>query len=366
MDEKEFMRVALSLAAKGRTSPNPKVGCVVVKNGKIIGKGFHKKAGMPHAEIEAIQDAQNRKQETRNATLYLTLEPCCSTYPGKRTPPCTETVLNSGVSRLVVAMKDPNPKVSGRGIEFLRKNGVKVEVGLFGEEAKEINLPYIKHITKRVPFVAIKMAMSADGKIATRKGESKWISGEESRKLVHGMRSEFDAVMVGANTVRTDDPRLTTRGIKEGRNPIRIIVDSNLDVNTKSNFMKDADKAKVIIATTETASKQKIKNFESLGARVLVCGKKNGEVELNGLMRELGKLDVQSVLLEGGSELNASAIEAGIVDKIYFFIAPKIIGGRDAKGPVGGMGIGRMGQALKLKNVKMEKVGEDWMMSAEL
>jgi len=331
-----------------------------------------------HAEIEALQDARNKTENaklethTRNATMYLTLEPCCSTYPGKRTPPCTDTVLKSRVSRLVVAMKDPNPKVCGSGIELLRKNGVKVDVGLMEKEARELNAPYIKWITEHIPYVVIKMAMSADGKIATRTGESKWISGEESRALVHKMRNEFDAVMVGAGTVKKDDPRLTAR-VTGGRNPIRIIVDSDMDLKPDSKFMKDADNMEVIIATTETTPKQKIEKFESLGARIIVCrkqngrnGESNGEVDLKKLMRELGKLGIQSILLEGGSELNGSAIEAGIVDKIYFFIAPKLIGGRDAKGPIGGKGIEKMGQALKLKNMKMEKIGEDWLMSAEL
>jgi len=407
MKDEDYMRYAIELAKKGRTSPNPKVGCVIVKDGKIIGEGYHKKAGKPHAEIEAIQDARNRQQglarkinthtlpeqgltrktnaytfpeldlvepnlvgkhETGNATMYLTLEPCASTYPGKRTPPCTEAVLKSRVSRVVVAMKDPNPEVSGRGIEFLRKNGVKVNVGLMGKEAQELNAPYIKWITKRIPYVVIKMAMTADGKIATRTGDSKWVSGEKSRKLVHKMRDDFDAVMVGANTVKTDNPRLTAR-TKGGRDPIRIIIDSDLCLDPNSKFMKNG-KGKIVIATSPLAPKQKIRKFESLGARVLVCGKRNGEnsgeVELNKLMRKLGKLGIQSILLEGGSELNGSAIEAGIVDKIYFFIAPKIIGGRDAKGPIGGKGIERMNQALKLKDMKMEKVGEDWLMSAEL
>jgi diaminohydroxyphosphoribosylaminopyrimidine deaminase/5-amino-6-(5-phosphoribosylamino)uracil reductase len=225
-------------------------------------------------------------------------------------------------------------------------------------------MPYMKWMTKRVPYVAMKMAMSADGKIATRTGDSKWVSGEKSRLLVHRMRSEFDAVMVGAGTVKMDDPRLTAR-TKGAHQPMRIIVDSDLCLDTKARFMRNPES--VIIATTEHAKKQKknaVSRFESLGARLLFCGKH--DVDLKLLMQKLGKLGIQSVLLEGGSELNGSAMEAKIVDKIYFFIAPKIVGGKDAKGPVGGKGIERIAGAIPLKNMKMEKIGNDWLLSAEL
>jgi len=362
-DDEKFMRLALELAKKGKTSPNPKVGCVIVKNGEIIGKGYHKRAGLPHAEVEAILDSGLKVRDLSGATMYITLEPCSHEGKGKRTPPCTRAIAASGISRYVIAMKDPNPRVSGRGIRFLRERGMTVETGVLEEQAREINAHYSKWITKGVPYVAIKMAMSADGKIATRTGESEWISCNKSNILVHKMRSKFDAVMVGAGTVKADDPRLTSR-IKSGRDPIRIIVDSDLCLNPHAKFMRHG--ARIIIATSTLAKKQKskIEKFESLGARVLVCGMK--EVDLNKLMRELGKLGIQSVLMEGGSELNGSAIEEGIVDKIYFFIAPIIIGGREAKGPIGGNGIERLGQKLKLKNVKMEKIGEDWLLTADL
>jgi len=375
--DERFMSLALELAKKGRTSPNPKVGCVIVKAGKVIGRGYHKKAGFPHAEIEAIRDSKRETQNLSGATMYITLEPCSHEGEGKRTPPCAPMIASSGISRLVVAMKDPNPRVSGRGIIFLRKRGMNVETGILEEQARELNAHYAKWITKGLPYVAIKMAMSADGKIATRSGESEWISCKKSNTLVHKMRSRFDAVMVGAGTVKADDPRLTSR-IKGGRNPIRIIVDSDLCLNPHSRFMRHG--ARIIIATSASAKKQKIKSrdlrsralnefhssrkFESLGARVLVCGKR--EVDLKKLMRELGRLGIQSIMMEGGSELNGSAIKSGIVDKIYFFIAPIIIGGREAKGPIGGNGIEKLSQKLKLKNVKMEKIGVDFLLSAEL
>jgi diaminohydroxyphosphoribosylaminopyrimidine deaminase/5-amino-6-(5-phosphoribosylamino)uracil reductase len=360
MNDKKYMRLALSLARKGRTTPNPKVGCVIVKKGKIIGKGYHKKAGLPHAEVEAIQNSKQETGNLRNATMYLTLEPCCSTYPGKRTPACTEAILNSGITNITIAMRDPNPKVQGKGIRFLKKNGIKVDVGLLEAEAKAINLPYIKWIQKKVPYVALKMAMSLDGKIATNSGDSKWVSGPESRKLVHKMRDQFDAVMVGASTVEKDDPRLTAR-IKGGHDPIRIIVDSDLCIGPKSSFMK---RNNVILATTESATKTRISKFESMGARVIISGKKR--VDLKKLMKELGALGIQSVLLEGGSELCGSAVENKIVDKIYFFVASKIIGGRNAKGPIGGAGIEKIKDALKVKNMLVKESGEDLLIEADL
>jgi diaminohydroxyphosphoribosylaminopyrimidine deaminase/5-amino-6-(5-phosphoribosylamino)uracil reductase len=364
-DYEKHMRLALELAKKGRTSPNPLVGCVIVKKGKAIGTGYHRRAGLPHAEIEALADAKRKNKSVLGATMCITLEPCCRSYPGKRTPPCTDAILASGISRVVVAMKDPNTKAGGAGIALLRKNGVKIGVGLLENEARELNAPYIKWITKRVPYVAMKMAMSADGKIATRSGDSKWVSGEKSRALVHRMRSEFDAIMVGAGTVKADNPRLTAR-IKGAHDPIRVIVDSDLCISPDAKFMQNG-KGNVIIATTEIAKKQKqgrAAKFESLGAKVLACGKRG--VDLRKLMHELGMLGIQSVLMEGGSELNGSAIEAKIVDKIHFFIAPKIVGGKEAKGPVGGKGMERMDSAISLKNMKMEKIGEDFLLSAEL
>jgi len=359
-----FMRLALGLARKGRTSPNPKVGCVIVKGGRVLGSGYHRKAGFPHAEIEALADAKRSGNGVSGATMYLTLEPCCSTYEGKRTPPCTRAIAASGISRLIVAMRDPNPKVSGAGIAFLRKGGIKAEVGLLEAEARELNGPYVKWMTKHVPYVLVKMAMSADGKIATRTGDSKWVSGEGSRLLVHRMRSEFDAVMVGAGTIKADDPRLTAR-IRGAHQPIRIVVDSDLCLDAGAKFMRQP--GRIIIAAAETARKEqrsKIRKIESLGARILFCGKDG--VGLEELMRRLGKLDIQSVLMEGGSELNGSAIEARIVDRICFFIAPKIVGGKEAKGPVGGRGIERMSRALRLKNMKIERIGDDFLLTADI
>jgi len=362
MDDEQYMRMALDLAKKGRTSPNPKVGCIIVnEEGEIIGKGFHRKAGLPHAEVEAIRDARNRKLDTHNATMYLTLEPCCSTYTGKRMPPCTDSVLESGVSRLVVAMEDPNPKVRGKGIEKLRGAGISVDIGLLEEEARDLNRAYIKWISKKVPYVFVKVAMTLDGKIAAKTGDSRWVSGKESLVFAHGLRAEADAIMVGAGTINTDDPRLTAR-IKGKPDPLRIIVDSDLCISEGSKFMKDAKN--VILATSRQAKKSRVDRFCSAGARVIVAGEK--EVGLKKLMKELGALGIQSVMLEGGSELIGSAIDERLVDKLYLVIAPKIIGGNEAKGPVGGKGIARMKDAIRLKGMKIKKMGEDLLVEADL
>ncbi len=359
-DSERYMRLALELAKKGRTSPNPKVGCVIVKGNRVIGAGYHRKAGLPHAEIEALADAKRKGDGVCGATMYLTLEPCCRAYEGKRTPPCTHAIAASGISKLVVAMRDPNPKVAGSGIAFLRKRGIKAEVGLLEAEARELNGPYIKWMTKHVPYVLMKMAMSADGKTATRSGDSRWVSGGKSRLLVHRMRSESDAVMVGAGTIKADDPRLTAR-IRGAHQPIRIVVDSDLCLDTRAEFMRQP--GEVIIAAAGTPRKES-RILESLGARLLFCGK--DDVDLRMLMRKLGRIGIQSVLMEGGSELNGSAIEAGIVDRICFFIAPKIVGGKEAKGPVGGRGVGKMGRALRLRNMKIEKIDEDFLLTADI
>jgi diaminohydroxyphosphoribosylaminopyrimidine deaminase/5-amino-6-(5-phosphoribosylamino)uracil reductase len=360
MDDRKFMHMVLELAKKGRTSPNPKVGCVIVKVNKILGTGYHKKAGESHAEIVAILDSKHKTQDLSGATMYLNLEPCCSNYPGKRKPPCLEAVLKSGVSRVVVAMEDPNPKVSGKGLQKLRKSGINVEVGLLEKEARELNKPYIKWITKKLPYVFVKVAMTLDGKIASKTGDSEWVSGKKSLEFAHELRANADAMLVGAGTIKTDNPRLTTRIV--GRpNPIRIVVDSDLCISSKSKFM---DIGNVIVATSKKASKARIRVFQKAGAKVIVVGER--KVDLKKLMKELGKIEIQSVMLEGGSELIGSAIEAGIVDKIYLVVAPKIIGGRNAKSPVGGDGIKRMKDALKLKNMKYKILGEDLLIEAEL
>jgi diaminohydroxyphosphoribosylaminopyrimidine deaminase/5-amino-6-(5-phosphoribosylamino)uracil reductase len=348
----DFMELALKLAKKANPRPNPRVGAVVVKDGKVMGKGYHRKPGMPHAEIEAMDDAN----DTEGATLYVTMEPCSHT--SKRTPPCTQAIVDRGIKRVVYAMNDPNPLV--QGAETLRKAGIKVIGPTHEKKAKAINKEYISDIGMK-PFVAIKMAMSADGKTATRTGDSKWISGEESREEVHRMRSAFDAVMVGGGTVKSDNPRLTSR-IKGGRNPWRIIVDGDFCISADSKVLKHKDR-KTIIATTERASKRKVDVVKRL-AHIFVLGKK--EVDMGKLMAALGAMGIRKLLIEGGSSMNASALEAGIVDRLYLFVAPKIIGGKEAKGVVGGRGIERVSQAKRLRHRRTRRFGEDLLLEYDV
>jgi diaminohydroxyphosphoribosylaminopyrimidine deaminase/5-amino-6-(5-phosphoribosylamino)uracil reductase len=343
------------------------VGAVIVKGNKIIAEGYHRKAGTPHAEMLALKKAGAK---AKGANLYVNLEPCC--HIEKKTPPCTKLIINSGIKKVIIAMIDPNPKVSGRGIRELKGAGLETEVGLMKAEAKKLNETFIKFITKKEPFVILKIAQSLDGKIATAKGESRWITGEEARKYVHKLRNEVDAVLIGIGTVKKDNPSLTCR-IRGGRNPYRIIVDSSLQIPLNAKVLKHNDQ-KTIIATTKNASSQKIRLLSSLDNRVLVIKDRAGKVHpvrkkaphglsngvnLKSLMKELGKLDITSVMIEGGSSINASALSSKIVDKIMFFITPKIIGGTDAIPSVGGKSPALLKKAVRIRNLYIKKIGED-------
>jgi len=347
------MREALELALKGigKTSPNPAVGCVIVKNGKIIGRGYHKKAGKPHAEINAMRDAKRNKKDVRGATMYVTLEPCC--FYG-RTPPCTKAIINAGIQRVVAAMKDPNPKVAGKGFKELRKASIEVKSGVLEEDAKEINEAYIKFMTTGLPFVIAKAALSADGKMAAKRGALKWITGEKARLEGRKLRALVDAVIVGANTVVKDNPRLTCR-VKGCRNPKRVIVDARLIINEKSKvFNKEAE---TIVATTSKAPKKKIAALKKRGANVLVIG--NGDrVDLKKLLKELASMEVTSIMIEGGGKLLGSAFDAGIVDKVIFFITPKIIGPGIS---IESKAFKTIDDAFRLKDIEMMPIGEDLM-----
>lgn len=353
--EEEFMKMAIAIAAKGRTSPNPRVGAVIVKDERIIAVGHHEKAGMPHAEINAIKKA--RKELLDGATLYINLEPCSHT--DKRTPPCVPEIINAGISRVVCAMNDPNKKVNGEGIKKLTNAGIDVKLGVLEKEARELNLPYIKSITTGLPFVSMKIAMSLDGKIATRTGDSKWISGEKSRRYTQELRDKYDSVMVGIGTVLKDNPRLTCR-INGGHNPKRIIIDSKLRIPLDSNVLKRAN-GMVFIGCGKDHDKRKKQELETLGAQVLVCPQKDGEVDLRKFLLEIAKQGVNSILMEGGSALDGAMVDGKLVDKVYFFIAPKIIGGKDAKPPIGGIGAELMKDVLTMKNVKVTNIGVDWL-----
>lgn len=354
MSDALYMKKALKLAArgKGKTSPNPMVGALIVKGNKTLGEGYHRKAGTPHAEIIALKKAGAGAE---NATLYVNLEPCCHT--AKRTPPCTKAIIKSGIKKVVIAMIDPNPNVSGMGVKELRAAGIKVERGVMEAEAKKLNESFIKYMTKREPFVILKIAQSLDGKIATAKGESKWITGSDARKYVHKIRNEVDALLVGIGTVEKDDPSLDCR-IRGGSNPYRIIVDSSLRIPLHSRVLKYQDN-RTIIAATDNASERKIAALAKRGVRVLTLKSKRGKVDLKSLMKELGKLKISSIMIEGGSSISASALSSGIVDKVMFFIAPKIIGGIDSIPSVGGTSPALLKSALQLKNMKAASYGND-------
>ncbi len=354
-----FMQAALELAEKGRgcTSPNPMVGSVVVRNGEIVGRGYHQKAGEPHAEIEALLDAGEKSQ---GATLYVNLEPCC--HYG-RTPPCVGRIIQAGIRRVVVAMEDPNPKVKGRGIQELRAAGIEVQAGILENEARKLNEAFIKYITTGQPFVVCKMAMSLDGKIATVSGESKYITHPQSREWVHRLRSELDAVMVGINTVIKDDPLLTVRlENQSGRNPHRVIIDSTLRIPLEARVLDKDPVAKTLIFTLESAPVEKRKHLEAQGALVFSVKKNDqGKVLLRSVLEQLGQMEISSLLIEGGAEINASAFQENLVDKVICFIAPKIIGGRNAPTPVGGKGILKLSEAIPLYEVQARMLGEDVM-----
>jgi diaminohydroxyphosphoribosylaminopyrimidine deaminase/5-amino-6-(5-phosphoribosylamino)uracil reductase len=354
--DEDYMRQALELARRGlgRTSPNPAVGALLVKDGKIIGRGYHEKAGENHAEINALDDAG---EAANGSTMYVTLEPC--RHYGK-TPPCVDAIKKAGISRVVMAMRDPNPVAEG-GLEELQESGIKTEVGIMEDESKRLNEAYLKYVEKKMPFVIIKSAMSADGKIATKAGESKWLTGDDARRYVHEMRGKVDAVMVGVNTVIKDDPLLTCRA-PGGRNPIRVVVDSKLRTPSHAQILnKDA---KTIILTTKHAPTPSMTRAESPHVKVLVVDGKDEEVDLKKAMRALAGENITSIMIEGGGEINASALRAGIVDKILFFIAPKIIGGKGSVNIVGGGGVDSIREAIQLENMSITKIGADYLLEA--
>jgi len=353
-----YMKRAIKLAKKGegKTSPNPLVGAVLAKHGKIIGKGFHKKAGFPHAEAEAINDAGSN---VKGATLYVTLEPCSSF--GK-TPPCADLIIANGIGKVVIAARDPNPLNRNKGIKVLRKAGVKVKDGILEKEAKEINRVFEKFIKEKTPFVTAKIAQSLDGKIATAGGESKWITGVDSRQLVHKLRSQVDAVIVGANTVLKDDPLLTNRLYKTSKKqPIKIILDSKLKISPNSGIFSRNSSQKVIVATTAASSLSRRKLFNKNGTEVLIVKEKGGKVSLKALLKKLAKMEITHILVEGGGEVLGCFLKENLVDRMLFFISPKIIGGAKAPTSVMGEGIKKLRFAKKLKNLKINRLKEDFL-----
>lgn len=355
MDE-HYMGMALELARKGEgfTSPNPMVGAVVVKDGEVVGRGYHVRAGAAHAEVVALQEAGER---AKDATLYVNLEPCC--HYG-RTGPCVKAIVAAKVKKVVVAMVDPNPLVAGKGIAFLREAGLEVVTGVLAAEAERLNEVFCKYITTGFPFVVAKAALSLDGKIATRSGESRWITGEEARVFGHRLRHRYDAILVGVNTVLRDNPSLTAR-LPEGRgkDPVRVVLDSFARTPPEARIIRQESPSPAIIAVTQDAPRGRITALEEAGAEVVVTPAKEGRVDLAWLMKELAEREITSVLIEGGGEVHASALAAGIVDKVVFFIAPIIIGGKSAPGPVGGQGAERLAEAVYLENMNVLRVGQD-------
>jgi diaminohydroxyphosphoribosylaminopyrimidine deaminase/5-amino-6-(5-phosphoribosylamino)uracil reductase len=353
MDDEYWMKRALRLAEKGRgrTSPNPMVGAVLIKNGKVVGEGYHARAGEAHAEILALRQAG---EAARGSTLYLNLEPC--THYG-RTPPCAPEVIRSKVKRAVIGMEDPNPIVRGRGLKSLRRAGLDVKMGILEKECRKLNEFYCKYIQKKEPFIILKVAATLDGKIATREGESKWISGETSRRFVHRMRDQVDGVVVGIGTVLKDDPQLTAR-MKNGRDPYRIVLDSRLRIPEDARVIGDSP-PKTIIATTEGADKDKIERLEEKGVRVLIFDSKQGRVDLKKCVDKLGEMGMMGLLVEGGSRINGSFLDEGLIDKILFFLSPKLIGDGKALGIFGGSGKATLKEAIPLNEVRLRRMGED-------
>jgi len=362
------MTTALRLAVKGRgtASPNPMVGAVVVKQGQVVGQGYHLRPGTPHAEILALRRAGTG---ARGATLYVTLEPCC--HVKKRTPPCVPVILDSGVRRVVIAMQDPNPSVKGKGAAALRRAGLSVEVGVARSEAEELNKAYCHWIKTGRPYVTLKAGMTLDGKLATARGESRWITGELSRKEVHRLRRDTDSILVGVGTVLADDPSLTARtGARFDqlfpRQPLRIVIDSRLRTPIKARILTQQQAAKTIIATTSAASAARRSVFQRKGIEVLVLPSAQGHVSLPALIKELGRRGIASLLAEGGSEINAAMLKAKLVNHVRLYLAPILLGGQDAKGVVGGHGPARLAQALKLRQLSVRPLGGDVVMEGDL
>jgi diaminohydroxyphosphoribosylaminopyrimidine deaminase/5-amino-6-(5-phosphoribosylamino)uracil reductase len=351
------MKTALKLAAKGAQSvfPNPMVGAVVVKDGRIVGRGWHGYFGGPHAEIHALKEAGPK---ARGATLYVTLEPC--SHWGK-TPPCTDTIIRAGITRVVAASNDPNPKASGKGFSALRAKGIGITAGILKKQAHELNAAYYGRFRGAGRRVIVKAAMSLDGKICTRTGDSKWISSKRSRKLVHKLRSRVDAIVVGVSTIIKDDPELTSHGL--GRDPLRVIIDPQLRIPLKSKVLSGA--APKIIFTASTKPKAKLEALKQRSAIVKFLGK-GVRFDFKRVIKELAIMSIYSVLIEGGGETIASAIESGAVDEIMLFISPIIVGGRDAKTPVEGTGVPMISLSRRITNMRVSRIGPDLMLTGKV
>jgi diaminohydroxyphosphoribosylaminopyrimidine deaminase/5-amino-6-(5-phosphoribosylamino)uracil reductase len=355
MNHEYFMRMALNLAKKGQgyTSPNPMVGAVIVKDGEVVGRGYHQAAGQAHAEVNAIADAGTKSQ---GASLYVNLEPCNHTG---RTPPCTRKILQAGIRRVIVAMADPHTKAGG-GAVFLRQHGIDVLMGVCEKQAAILNEAFVKYVNTGRPFVILKCAATLDGRIATRTGDSRWVTGEKARRFVHRLRHAVDAIMVGIGTIRADNPSLTTRLYsKKGADPVRIILDTHLSISPEAGVLTLDSDAETILITGKGAAKAKKKRIQQKRVRVIEQPVKEGRIDLQSLMARLGSEGITSLLVEGGSRVLAAALSSGIVDKALFFYAPKILGGDDGIPICRGPGPVLMKDSIQLENIRVQRFAED-------
>jgi diaminohydroxyphosphoribosylaminopyrimidine deaminase / 5-amino-6-(5-phosphoribosylamino)uracil reductase len=352
--EEVWMRRALELAERGRgwVEPNPLVGAVLVRDGKVVGEGWHRRYGEAHAEVNALAAAGDA---AHGATLYVTLEPCC--HQGK-TPPCTDAILRAGVGRVVAAMSDPFPPVAGKGADLLRAAGVPVEFGIGEAAARRLNVPYLTLLAIGQPYVHAKWAMTLDGKIATRTGDSKWISNEASRRLAHKLRGRMDAVIVGIGTALADDPQLTARP-PGPRTAVRIILDSNCRLSVGSALAKTAREVPTLVAATTEAPSERVTALRALGCEVLTLPAANGHTDVKSLLAELGRRRFTNVLVEGGSAILGAFHDAGAIDEVHVFIAPRLVGGAEARTPIGGKGVEKIAKALALTEMRVEVVDGD-------
>lgn len=363
MKYEDYMGMALELAAKGAgyVSPNPMVGAVVVKDGRVVGHGYHKAVGGPHAEVNAIDDAGD---QAKGATLFVTLEPC--NHQG-RTPPCTRKIIDTGIRQVVVAMADPNPHVAGGGNAFLKSRGVDVTCGVCEAEAVALNESFIKYIRSQQPFVVLKMAATLDGRIATRTGDARWVTGPQARAFVHQLRHEMDAIMVGAGTVVADDPELTSRLEKgHGVDPIRIVLDTHLNICPDIRMLNLSSDSKTLIVCGPDAPVDKMTRLKDKGADIIGVPLKDGRIDLEILMERLGAKDITSLLVEGGARVAGSALKAGIVDKVHYFYAPKILGGEDGIPMCAGQGPEKMNDCMPLRDAHVSRVGDDILVTGYL
>ena len=372
MPEEKYMRRAIELAKKGsgHVNPNPLVGAVIVRDGEIIGEGYHECYGQLHAERNAIANAKKRGNSLEGSTIYVTLEPCC--HYGK-TPPCTEAIIEEKIARVVVGSDDPNPLVSGKGFQMLREKGIEVIPHFLKEECDAMNHVFFHYIRTGTPYVAMKYAMTMDGKIACYTGDSKWVTGEESRAHVQTLRNHYKGIMAGIGTVLADDPMLNCR-IEGGRDPIRIIADSHLRIPMDSQLVRTAGQQPLIVACLPDADEEKAAQLQEKGVEVLripgvttadITEEQKEVISLPVLMKELGARKIEGILLEGGGQLNESALQAGIVDRIYCYIAPKIFGGAQAKTPVEGQGLTRAADAWQFNRIGMQEFGQDILLEYE-